>query len=226
MAFLQRRDLLRIISDHLPDKSKIHLSKRVVSVDHSESGVTVHCKDGSEYHGDIVVGADGVHSTIRGEMREHMEKLNPGSAAKDMNSLSAEYNCIFGMGDPVEGVLHPGDSHRSYSKDHSTLAFVGEGGALYWFLFSKLDKRYYGKDIPRYTSADAEEHVKPFFDIHMTDTIKFGKVWEKRTLVSFVCVEESQNEFWTADRFVCLGDSVHKVGCQKILEGEQFIDVL
>jgi hypothetical protein len=28
---------------------------------------------------------------------------------------------------------------------------------IYWFLFSKLDKRYFGKDIPRYTTADAEE---------------------------------------------------------------------
>jgi hypothetical protein len=46
----------------------------------------------------------------------------------------------------------------------------------------------------------------------MTDTITFDKVWEQRTFANMCCVEESQNEFWTVDRYVCLGDSVHKVG--------------
>jgi hypothetical protein len=56
-----------------------------------------------------------------------------------------------------------------------------------------------------------EEAAKAFYDIHMTDTITFDKVWEQRIFANMTCVEESVNEHWTAGRFVCLGDSIHKV---------------
>lgn len=203
--------MLKVLYNGIPDKSKIQLSKRVFKVDHSDSGVVVHCQDGSKYEGDIVVGADGIHSIIRPLMLDHMESWNPGSTKKDRNSISAEYNCIFGLGKPVDGPVRVGDSHRTYTKDYSTLSFVGNDRQLYWFLFSKLDRRYYGKEIPKYTKADMEEAAKPFFGIHMTDTITFDQVWERRTLANISCVEEAQNDHWTSGRFVCLGDSIHKV---------------
>lgn len=65
LAFLQRRDLLKVLSDRIPDSSKIHTSKKVSKVDHEDSGVVVHCEDGSQYAGDIVVGADGIHSAVK-----------------------------------------------------------------------------------------------------------------------------------------------------------------
>lgn len=82
---------------------------------------------------------------------------------------------------------------------------------MYFFFFSRLAKRYHGKDIPKYSKADMEEAVKPFLDISMTDTIKFRQVWEKRTFANMSPLEESENQHWISDRFVCLGDSIHKV---------------
>ncbi|OBT83656.1 hypothetical protein VE02_07639 [Pseudogymnoascus sp. 03VT05] len=211
VSFLQRRDLLKVLYAHTPDKSKVHTSKRVCKVDHQDSGVVVHCQDGSKYSGDIVVGADGIHSTVRTLMQQHIELSSPGATKKDSNSISAEYSCIFGLGNAVQGVLHPGDSHRSYTKGYSTLSFVGRGGSMYFFFFSRLDKRYHGKDIPKYSKADMDEAVKPFLDIYMTDAIKFRQVWEKRTFANMSPLEESENQHWISDRFVCLGDSIHKM---------------
>lgn len=45
---------------------------------------------------------------------------------------------------------------------------------LYWVLFSRLDKRYFGKEIPRFTKSQMEEAATAFYDIHMTESIKFA----------------------------------------------------
>lgn len=208
---MQRRDLLKVLSDRIPDKTKIHVSKCVIKVDHKDTGVIVHCQDGSTYAGDIVVGADGVHSAVKTLMQDHIDLSAPGKTKKDREGLSAEYNCIFGLGKPVPGTI-PGQTHRTYDKGISTLSLVGEGGRMYWFLFTKLDKRYFGKDIPRYTKDDMDEAIKVFLNVHMTESITYDKVWETRSFANMTCVEESKNENWTADRFVCIGDSIHKVG--------------
>jgi 2-polyprenyl-6-methoxyphenol hydroxylase-like FAD-dependent oxidoreductase len=59
---------LRTIYGNIKDKSKVLVGKVVASVEQSEAGVTVVCEDGSSYQGDILVGADGVRSTVREEM--------------------------------------------------------------------------------------------------------------------------------------------------------------
>lgn len=208
---MERRALLNVLFKHVHDKSKVHTSKRVCDVEHNNSGVVVRCEDGSSYTGDIVVGADGIHSTVRAFMQRQIEKSYPGKVDKDKQAITAEYNCIFGIGGGVPEKLIPGDSHRSYAKGHSSLLFVGNDHTLYWFLFSKLDKKYTGKEIPKYTKDDLDEAIKPFLNMHVTDTIKFDEVWDKRTTANIVCTEESEHEFWTSDRFVCIGDAIHKV---------------
>ncbi|KAL2075500.1 hypothetical protein VTL71DRAFT_443 [Oculimacula yallundae] len=209
-SFVRRSHLLKVLSDNIPDKSKIHLSKKVTKIDHTESEVVVHCQDGSSFSGEIVVGADGVHSTVKSMMQDHIDKVSPGKADYDRESLSAEYNCIFGLGKPLPGVI-PGQVHRTYDEGFSSLSFVGHGGKLYWFLFSKLDKRYFGKDIPKYTQADIEKAVKPFFKMYLDGSITFDKIWETKLFANMTCIEECKNENWTADRFVCIGDAVHKM---------------
>lgn len=215
MAFLTRRKLLKVLYSNIKDKTKILTSKRVNDVQVSASGVTVTCRDGSSYDGDIVVGADGVNSAVRSAMQDHIEISNPGAAKKDRNSISAEYSCIYGLGTTPEGApVTMGDSHRTYAKNHSTLSFVGKDGILYWFLFSKLDKRYHGKDIPRFSKEDMEEGAKPFKDLLMAPGVPYGPVFEHRTFANMSCLEESQNEHWVSDRIVCIGDSAHKVSLQ------------
>ena len=78
VGFLPRRELLEVLYKHVPEKSKVLPGKRVVKVVHSDTGVRVITKDGEEFAGDIVVGVDGVHSTIRQEMWALADKLDPG----------------------------------------------------------------------------------------------------------------------------------------------------
>lgn len=68
---MDRQKLLKILYNTLPDKTKIQLNKTVSRIDHRlgpKSSVQVHTADGGVYEGDLVVGADGVHSRARAEM--------------------------------------------------------------------------------------------------------------------------------------------------------------
>jgi 2-polyprenyl-6-methoxyphenol hydroxylase-like FAD-dependent oxidoreductase len=70
LCFLDRHVLIRTLYDAIRDKSKIHRSAEVLKVETKDttSKVTITTKDGTEYTGDILVGADGVNSRIRQEM--------------------------------------------------------------------------------------------------------------------------------------------------------------
>jgi 2-polyprenyl-6-methoxyphenol hydroxylase-like FAD-dependent oxidoreductase len=77
MVFLDRQMLLQILYDNIKDKSKILTNKRVVKTRLTHGGVQVITADGTTAPGDILVGADGVHSTIRQEMWKLAADLSP-----------------------------------------------------------------------------------------------------------------------------------------------------
>lgn len=70
--------VLKVLYDNIKDKSKVLIEKRVQDVKLSDSGVTVRTSDGSSYSGDILVGADGIHSTVRSEMWRIANIEQPG----------------------------------------------------------------------------------------------------------------------------------------------------
>jgi FAD dependent monooxygenase len=75
--------------DQLEDKSRIVLNKKVMRFEHGEGSVTVRCEDGSVFVGDLVVGADGVHSRTRKEMQRIANEKEPGLMDGDLESESS-----------------------------------------------------------------------------------------------------------------------------------------
>lgn len=73
-TFFERRNLLNILYEAQPQKSKLLSGKHVQTIEDDENGVTVTTKDGSVYKGNIVIGADGVWSRVRRSMWEAMER--------------------------------------------------------------------------------------------------------------------------------------------------------
>lgn len=55
-------------------------SQRVQSIENGTSSVTVTTTTGETYTGNIVVGADGIHSKVRQEMWKEAEKIDPAWA--------------------------------------------------------------------------------------------------------------------------------------------------
>lgn len=125
--------------DNLRDKTKIKLQKQVLRVDHNENEVTVTCKDGTIVQGDVLIGCDGVHSSIRREMWRlaHLEEQKSFDPS-DQDLMFAEYQCLFGISSHTKGVTD-GEVTVNHDEGFSTMV-IGGKQKVFWFMFKKLDK--------------------------------------------------------------------------------------
>ena len=71
---LHRADFHQVLADAVTTTvavgapGAIHLGAKVAGFDQSDGGVTVSTQDGRTFQGDILVGCDGIHSTVRGQL--------------------------------------------------------------------------------------------------------------------------------------------------------------
>ncbi len=62
---LMRPDLERVLREHLPSAVDLRFGTGPVAVDEHDDGVRITLDDGTALDADLLVGADGVHSTVR-----------------------------------------------------------------------------------------------------------------------------------------------------------------
>ena len=75
-----RSKFLDVLYQRLPNREKrVRTDCDVVSIDQDDKGVTVYMRDGRRETGDIVIGADGVHSRVREIMWQAAEADCPGT---------------------------------------------------------------------------------------------------------------------------------------------------
>lgn len=97
IAFMERRKLLEVLYGLLTDKSKVKVNKAVSKVEkHSkiQDLVQVTTHDGEVYEGNLVVGADGVHSLIRAEMWRLDDSLQKGQITKKERRSKSFHNKV------------------------------------------------------------------------------------------------------------------------------------
>lgn len=80
--FMERQFYLQTLLDNIPMSSrfKIQDHKGVKAFREDKNGVTVVTDNDEEIQGSILVGADGVHSTVRGLLAKYVEKSDPRRA--------------------------------------------------------------------------------------------------------------------------------------------------
>jgi 2-polyprenyl-6-methoxyphenol hydroxylase-like FAD-dependent oxidoreductase len=67
---LHRHRLLDVLAERLP-RSVLRLGSRCTGFDQDADGVTAHFADGAQARGDVLIGADGLHSAIRAQVLGH-----------------------------------------------------------------------------------------------------------------------------------------------------------
>lgn len=76
MVLLKRQSLLQYLYDGLSNKSCVLTNCKVESVEELANGVTVRTSQGKVYMGQVVAGADGVHSRVRDSIAQVCGKAN------------------------------------------------------------------------------------------------------------------------------------------------------
>jgi 2-polyprenyl-6-methoxyphenol hydroxylase-like FAD-dependent oxidoreductase len=83
VIFIERQMLLKALYENLQSKEKVLLQKRFMQMEQKEDGVRVTTQDGYSYEGDIIIGADGMHSSVRKSMHNLGNSLSPGYFDRD-----------------------------------------------------------------------------------------------------------------------------------------------
>lgn len=211
---IDRQSCVAHLFENLPDQSKVRLSKRVERIEHSKTCVRVVLADGTVEEGDIVIGADGVHSAVRPQMWSYASKFEPNTIPdSDKSALFSEYDAMFGVsklkGEPKDYGMNASETNVVFGQGVTKLLFQQQG-MQYWALIFK-DK--YNQPPKRYkaTDQDMEGVANRFSDLALNEIVRFRDLWETKTRAGLLTIEEGVLSQWHAGRIVLVGDSAHKV---------------
>lgn len=116
---MDRRDFLRIVYEQHPDKSRIEEGKRVVDAIDTENGISVKLDDGTVEEGDILIGCDGVHSTVRELLWRNANASIPDLiTAKEKTCKSDSPICEFETVRKSHAGFHQGSNSRHSTRNN------------------------------------------------------------------------------------------------------------
>ncbi|CAG8112183.1 unnamed protein product [Penicillium olsonii] len=209
-VFLDRRMLIGILYNKIEDKSRVLMSQRVHTIENSGSSVTVHTSTGQKFTGSIVVGADGIHSTVRQEMWKEAQRLDPKWIdPSEKSALPATYACIFGISEGEKGA-EKGTLTSVVNEHFSYLIPSGPGKRTYWFLVHNMGKTFYGEDIPRFSKEEEEALAKEHWDDQLTPTLRFSDLYKSKIASVYTTLPEYVYRRWHFQRIMTIGDASHK----------------
>lgn len=191
-----RPDLLRVLSDEVrrlkPDA--IHLNSRNTGMHQSEEGVVLELTDGRRIPGDVLVGADGVHTKIRPALFGVDPVIFSGIVAWraliPMDSLPEHFRRSVGV-----NWVGPGGHVVHYPvQGGKTMNFVGALEGATW-------------DSPPWsTSATREECAAAFSDWHEDIRTMISKA---PSVTKWALCGRNFLSTWTKGRATLLGDACH-----------------
>ena len=231
LSVLTHQQLIEVLYLGLHDKSKVKVGQRVIKIQHHQNrrGVSVFTEPGQEHVGDLVAGADRVHSITRSQMWLQLgQKLDTEKEKRRRwnryphrvllliprpePGLVAEYSCVFSISSLLRGIP-PGEQLIACHDNATVLAFPGKDAHIGWGLIQKVDRT---SNSPATTqSPDGEtalDMAKSAAGLSLYRGLKFHDLWVNTPKYSFTILEEGLFQIWHHGRIMCLGDSVSKVG--------------
>ncbi|KAF9405918.1 hypothetical protein BGZ94_003333 [Podila epigama] len=229
---VSRADLYKVLWQHVPAE-QIHLSKKIVDFEQNESGVTVRCSDGTTYHGDILVGADGAYSAVRSHLYKELKEKGT-LPESDQAPLPFSNVCLVGQTTPLDPEEFPvlkSDLSQFLSvlgveSMHTWTTLTTKKNTICWAVVEYLDKETSKSDEAFRNSEWGPEAAESMCNEvrHFKVPIKGNGDQDGKTfamgdiidmtpkdLISKVMLEEKVFDTWYGGRTVLIGDACHKM---------------
>jgi salicylate hydroxylase len=190
---VHRADLQRIIAAGLPQE-RIHLGHRLIELEDKGDVVETRFANGSRIKADVVVGADGIHSTVRAQLFGAEEPAFAGCVAY-RGLVPAERIADLGLERGNQSWLGPGGHLVHYFVSGGRLLnFVGWTEHDSWNREDWTDRA----TIDRALAAFADWHPQVRRIIGEADTCFIWALFDRDPLPR-----------WSAGRVTLLGDACH-----------------
>ena len=188
------------------DKARVLTNKGVADVETRKDGVTVICEDGSRIEGSMLIGAEGVHSPVRGAMRRLALKECPTAVVNDEKPFLTTYRCMFGLSPLVPG-FEPAETWSCHGHGASSMVFVGKDVGFF-LVYEQLDKPT--RERHRYTQEEKEDFVQRLGHIPLTSNRNFKEMYSIAQETTLVDLQEGFLEVFSHDRICVVGDALCK----------------
>ncbi|TLD10803.1 hypothetical protein PgNI_05400 [Pyricularia grisea] len=207
MCFHRAR-LMDLLYRRLPENSEnVLFDKKVVAIDETTPDcVTVICEDGSSYTGSMVLGADGVHSTVRRLMNKNVG--GDSEVEKEDSCFKASYRGLYGYSARFPQ-LEPSTIYETHGKRFSIQLVVAEK-QQHFIIYQKSDYPT-SKMGQRFTQVHRDAMAAEFADVKFAEGVTFGDVWASSHWSNMSLIEEGTVSRWHHGRVVLVGDAVHKM---------------
>ncbi|KAF9948642.1 hypothetical protein BGZ70_002138 [Mortierella alpina] len=216
-----RPQLYDLLISKIPPK-KIIMNKKILSLEQNTLGVMIRCADGSNHHGDILVGADGAYSGVRQGLYKNLtkKKLLPKS---DNEDLDLGYVVMVGVTDPLDEDKYPElkDAHTHFrqvlgDKNIAWQSISVPGNKICWRLGAQLESEEARAQMLRNSEWGPEANeamIQQFYDLPCPFGGKMGDMIDAtpKERISKVYLEEKLFETWYHGRTVLIGDACHKM---------------
>ncbi|ETS86178.1 hypothetical protein PFICI_00006 [Pestalotiopsis fici W106-1] len=200
-----RAHLIDAIHDGLSAeaKSKIITGKRISDIISDDNGAVVHCEDGTSYEGDIVIGADGVHSQVRRIMRK-MAVAGGREADWDPEvPYTSEYRCLWcSFPHPDSGL-----GYDTQDRDRSVM-YLGGVERSWIFLYERLPQKT--RERASYSDRDVDDMAARFAEYPVTEKLKVKDCYAMKITAGMSNLEEGILKHWSYGRIALVGDACHK----------------
>ncbi|KAG0228360.1 hypothetical protein BGW42_002258 [Actinomortierella wolfii] len=95
-----RPDLHNLLVSKIPPERLI-MGKRILSIQQNDLGIMVRCQDGTSYHADILVGADGAYSSVRAAIFKELKEKS-SLPRSDSEPMRFDQHCVVGVTEPLD----------------------------------------------------------------------------------------------------------------------------
>ncbi|KAI1849753.1 hypothetical protein JX266_004702 [Neoarthrinium moseri] len=212
--FMERYELLRVLYHHVVEKHRIFVNKKVIRVETHDEKATVYTKDGSVFEAQCVVGADGVHSSVRRELWRNADDSDPTAIPKcDRQNIRCEHACIFGIAKPMPEV-QPGEVIGASTQGTAAGLMVGPKQELFTFWFWQLPEEMRSCPIgaiPRFGEDDKKRELERAASVILTSSgLRFQDVAENLQSSAVTALPHFVLRRWHFGRLIVIGDAAHK----------------